>query len=439
MAFLLLLTNHYLGLYSAMALYQFTAIKEFSKFILLFSGIAWLLTVFKNKSGFKLDKSVIWFFLFLFWAAFTVLISVDFPKDLGLISDNFQYSPFFIGWNNIFQLALSCFIFIYIYNAVSDLRILKNVLRLLIIASTVVCFISIVVYLLYMGLGVRLALPLHRIGTSGVLHSANIGFSIEPLAFANQILLTLPLVMAMVLIRDDQIFPTRWMSLCFLVQLIALITTLSVGGLASFVVSTLFLLFLLRHLFSLKRNIVFILVFMLVILSAAQMLKNSPRRNFFNYAMTKINYIIINPHKIRTERADNNMILINMFKENPLTGTGFGSYAYSYKFYEPDNAKGLVLPYAKPNNDWLQILGETGLIGFLLFFTFIASILGRAGRSLKRLSDDRKSIVIGLMVSNIAIWVQALGGYFIQNAYVWVALALLLVSFKEKNEYDRVH
>lgn len=60
----------------------------------------------------------------------------------------------------------------------------------------------------------------------------------------------------------------------------------------------------------------------------------------------------------------------NIFKDFPIFGTGFGTYQYIYMKYRPN------LTYSKfPHSIPLQILSETGIIGFIVYVIFIISIL----------------------------------------------------------------
>ncbi|MCK4261139.1 MAG: O-antigen ligase family protein [Halanaerobiales bacterium] len=65
---------------------------------------------------------------------------------------------------------------------------------------------------------------------------------------------------------------------------------------------------------------------------------------------------------------------IKMIKDNPLFGVGTGMFPSNYPNYKPITSK---QNFALAHNLELQILAEFGLIGFLLFFSFIALVLKR--------------------------------------------------------------
>ena len=422
----LVLTNHFIGFYVALALYQFTVNKEVTKYIILLSGASWLLMlVVKNNFKIKWDKSLLWIGLFIIWAAFSIIISLGFPKDLSLVWKSDLYSPYFLGWNNLMQLIIAYFIFTYVLNIVSNEKILLNVLRILIISGTIVCAISLIVWFSNIYLHIPISLPLSR---GGVMGGVNVALAFEPLAFANQILVVLPLVTFMLIMREKVVFPRPAVIIIFIINLMALLSTSSVGGIAAYFVAILITMLLIRGMMLKKRILSSALIVIILLLGPIIYLQNMSREYYINYMFNKIGRAFFSTSVKGFDRAANNESLLRMFRDNPIAGVGFGNFGYSYKYYCPDNSPVIDTGIFKANNDWLTILGETGGVGFMLFFVFIASILYRAYKYIKHDTLGNKIIIIGLTASNLAIWLQALGGFFIQSAYVWVIMAVLLAA-----------
>ena len=61
-----------------------------------------------------------------------------------------------------------------------------------------------------------------------------------------------------------------------------------------------------------------------------------------------------------------------MFIDNPFFGVGLGQYGFRFDIYEWNSVLSLSAETIKriPNNVYIEILSETGLIGFLFFFIF---------------------------------------------------------------------
>lgn len=64
-----------------------------------------------------------------------------------------------------------------------------------------------------------------------------------------------------------------------------------------------------------------------------------------------------------TTRADMVEIGIELFKQNPIGGVGFGNFSHHY-FY---NYSGWAETYA--HNNYVELLADTGIIGFVLYYT----------------------------------------------------------------------
>lgn len=65
-----------------------------------------------------------------------------------------------------------------------------------------------------------------------------------------------------------------------------------------------------------------------------------------------------------------------LFLEHPLFGVGHGAYGLTVGPHLPEGASGVHL--TSPHNQWLQVLAETGLVGFAGFVLATTAALGRA-------------------------------------------------------------
>jgi O-antigen ligase len=78
------------------------------------------------------------------------------------------------------------------------------------------------------------------------------------------------------------------------------------------------------------------------------------------------------------ERINRWSCAIEMFKDRPVFGFGPGTYAFEYaRFQEPENLTIISTNFGDMGNahsEYLSALSETGLLGFILFVLFIASV-----------------------------------------------------------------
>lgn len=113
---------------------------------------------------------------------------------------------------------------------------------------------------------------------------------------------------------------------------------------------------------------------------------------------------------------------INAFTKNPLLGTGYSSITLS------------------TDNDYLRILGETGIIGFFSFFLVFLSILKNFILYLKNKSNSKtgKIIIFGIISSSIGFFLNAMFIDVFEASKVafvfWIMIGIGLRITKENQE-----
>lgn len=116
---------------------------------------------------------------------------------------------------------------------------------------------------------------------------------------------------------------------------------------------------------------------------------------------------------------------VDLFRTNPLLGTGFNTYAYMKR----------VGNYEDTHNIYLKVLVETGLIGLLLFLGLLVKAFSM-GWGLFRRAGDRFYSALGL---GLAAWVicsataNLFGDrwtYFQINGYLWLLAGLVARGLK---------
>lgn len=135
---------------------------------------------------------------------------------------------------------------------------------------------------------------------------------------------------------------------------------------------------------------------------------------------------------------------IQVFKEHPIVGVGFGQETYYKRFHYPrwatkDNFE-FTLHYENKNersfptsyNIYTRLLAETGIIGVLIFGYFIYLCISNARSVWKNSQDEKKILSFILMLSFIGFslnWLQT--DFFRQYGY-WLCMVILIKLMTHK-------
>lgn len=112
---------------------------------------------------------------------------------------------------------------------------------------------------------------------------------------------------------------------------------------------------------------------------------------------------------------------MDLFKRNPVTGTGFQTYGYL----------GRVGGFRDTHNYYVKVLAETGIVGFAFFLVLLFKLF-RAGSSLFFGTDDPfwHSIGLGFIALLVSLTVMNLFGdrwtYQQADGYLWILLGCVL-------------
>ena len=137
---------------------------------------------------------------------------------------------------------------------------------------------------------------------------------------------------------------------------------------------------------------------------------------------------------------------IEMVKDNFFLGVGFGNFKYIYPRYRDRGEwalSGLNTRVEEAHNEYLQILSEVGITGFLAF-VWILFWIGRMSLWMIQKGDLIRSffIALALMIGMMATLVQSLFDFNLQNpasgVTFWIAVGFLEVTYhsvqKKKNQ-----
>jgi O-antigen ligase len=125
------------------------------------------------------------------------------------------------------------------------------------------------------------------------------------------------------------------------------------------------------------------------------------------------------------------LVSLKMFLNYPLLGVGWRKFGLFYEFIKPLNAN--VSHYA--HNVFLQVLAETGVIGFV---SFLGVVLFYISASLRNIRGSRyhAGLKLGLFFAGLAFLIHNLfdiGFYFGQaSLFFWISIAALNVGGNKK-------
>jgi putative inorganic carbon (HCO3(-)) transporter len=131
---------------------------------------------------------------------------------------------------------------------------------------------------------------------------------------------------------------------------------------------------------------------------------------------------------------------IAMFERNPILGAGYGSFAFSY--INDPAILGSKSKYGMgAHSEYLQVLSETGLVGFIGWMWIIISFFLYGFRLLNKLNSEKsendsktgrmlwRSLSIGVMSAELALLIHFLVNNLVQSYIVgvpfWVLMGIL--------------
>jgi O-antigen ligase len=135
---------------------------------------------------------------------------------------------------------------------------------------------------------------------------------------------------------------------------------------------------------------------------------------------------------------------LQVFKEHPIIGVGFGQQTYSARFHYPGWAtknnyeyeifyKNTAEPSFPPGyNIYTRLLAELGLIGFLLFFCILFLIIKKTRFLIKTTTNEEQTLSYILLISFIGLFINWLQIDSFRMYCVWLCIAILIKLSQEK-------
>jgi O-antigen ligase len=363
----------------------------FADLIVSLSSIIFLFYVYRNKAfNFLTQVPLIIFFLF---SIYIILVSIFVGYNILL---SFQSSLFY------FRIGIFCCLIWYLIE--QNKKILNYFYCVLVISFSVLVIDGYVQF--FLGTNV--------IGFAKYSTQVSSFFGDEIIMGSFLSRLT-PLLLALFIVKKIKKIELYFMILLFIL----------IGGLIYisgeraafffFVISFLFIIFLFENFWSLKLHILSGLIIFIMLLSFVnpQLKTRVFERPLESMGLNKDKKYIFTPYHDSLFRT-----ALNMFKDKPIFGHGPKMFRVICK--DEKYATGISPCMTHPHNFYVQLLAETGIIGFSFLFSAFAYVLYCAYRQFKSivlrqkryLTDYQVCLLAGILIT---VWPLTTNGNFFHN------------------------
>lgn len=252
----------------------------------------------------------------------------------------------------------------------------------------------------------------------------------EPFGRTNDLgaymLLIFPLSLSNFLYENENKFEKSLYALVTILTSITIILTFSRGIWLSTIIAICLILSLGRKI--LKKNLIYlgivgvISLIPLVIKWDDIVTRFLSLQNIFNNAENSIEW----RKSLITSTFD-------MFIANPVIGTGLNTFPFVFSAYQEKAGYFSV----NPHNYYLQLLAETGIMGFISFIVLVLSILYMSFKAFKNSENIFKGIALGLLVAIISslihISVDIDWSVLSIPMVFWIEVGLLIAIYNSVN------
>jgi O-antigen ligase len=252
----------------------------------------------------------------------------------------------------------------------------------------------------------------------------------SPLSRTNDLgaymLLIFPLAISSFLYEDKSPIEKVLYALASILSFITIILTFSRGIWLSIIIAIILVLILGRKI--LKKNLIYIGI--VAVLSAIPIIIKW--ESIVNRLLSLQN-IFLNAENSIEWRKSLLRGSLKIFEDHPVFGTGLNTFGYIYSLYQERAGYFSI----NPHNYYLQLLTETGVIGFITFVVLALSILYMSFKAFANSENIFKGIALGLLVgiisSLIHISVDIDWSVTAIPILFWVEVGLLIAIYNRVN------
>jgi len=386
----------------------------FPDLIVSISTLFFLFYVFRNKEFYFFNnKPLIVFFIF---CVYCILLSIFIAEDKML---SFESSLFY------FRIGVfSCFIW---YLIDQDKSILAYFYYAL-----VLCFLALAIdgyFQYFTGQNI--------FGLSILEHNRVSSFFGDELIMGSYLSRLFPLLFALFLIKKKQKYEIYFIGLLFI--LVDVLIFMS-GERAAFFflnLSTVFIIILIKE-YQKFRLVTFIIAIICVLILSLN--SSNLNERMFKSPAEDMGLVKSSKQAVIFSKAHDSLIrtAYNMFKDQPLLG--HGPKMFRIICADEKYATGATPCMTHPHNFYIQLLAETGIIGFLFLFSALVYVVYTALRQFlsiifrkkRPLSDYQVCLLAGILIT---VWPLTTNGNFFNN---WLMIAYSLpVGFYLQSIYSK--
>lgn len=126
-----------------------------------------------------------------------------------------------------------------------------------------------------------------------------------------------------------------------------------------------------------------------------------------------------------------------MFKEHPLNGVGVGNWKVMFPYYGlselPREVQIAEMHYQRPENDFIWVLSETGILGFISYVSvFVLGFVTAYKRILNATTTSEKTTMLLMIGALILYCVIAFFGFPKERTFLSIELAIVLAIIFSK-------
>lgn len=286
---------------------------------------------------------------------------------------------------------------------------------------------------LWQFLGDMLGLPATLTGLRPQYTKVILGFTriqstaIEPLYFANYLLLPLGLLVSMMLSGTKR----RWPYMLLALLLVNFLLTSSRGGYLAFLAMSAVIAWMYREkVLALKRLFLIGLAGLAIAFVTIQALSAYDVTTPGSLTDTFLEHVTtVTSGAAYEERLETFERSLLAFEQHPFIGVGIGGYGpFSATFPNQEPAVG----WAIVNNEPLELLAETGIIGLGAMLALLAYLLYLGSRKLVSSLGEIEPVRIGVFAALIGIIVQYQTFSTLYIMHVWFTIGLLIAISRLK-------
>jgi len=261
-------------------------------------------------------------------------------------------------------------------------------------------------------------------------------FSMEPLYFANFLFIPLGVALSLYIFKDKTITNSNRLMLIIFLIILNIVLGISRGAYVALVFMVLFfIVFALRKIITIKNVVTAFVIIILVLSGTCIFLKQSRPDALAEFTRHASLGDFAEGESVQKRLRDFSKA-VEFWHEKPIIGIGPGNYGPRYKDYPSHDE---VTDWEIVNNQYLETLAETGILGLILLLIIIFILFWRSYQTLK-ISNNKfhKAILLGLTASLFAILVQYNFFSTIYIMHIWILFGLLvavqnLILVKKQN------